>query len=238
MSAALEQLEAAAAGAGLRLTEHALALFDRYLREILAWRTRVNLIPAADAAQIVGLHLIDALTALSACDFPRGCRVVDVGSGAGLPGLPLKILRPDLRVTLIEASRRRVGFLEHARSVLDLTDVEIEWTRAEEFGRRPDRREAYDRSVERATARLAVAAELCLPLVRLGGTAVFLKGSRVVAEVDRLRALIETLGGRVVRTDTRALPRVAQERAAVVIGKAGRTPSKFPRNAAHQGLPP
>ncbi|HET8679314.1 MAG TPA: 16S rRNA (guanine(527)-N(7))-methyltransferase RsmG [bacterium] len=215
-----------------------MAKFEQYFIEVLHWRRRINLIPTGDAVQIVNLHCIDALLALSAGEFPKGCRVVDVGSGAGFPGIPLKIARPDLRITLVEASRRRVGFLEHIRPILALEDIEIEWIRAEDFGRRDDQREAYDRSVERAAAPIAVAVELCLPLVRVGGAAVFLKGPRALHELDRTRPLMVSLGGRVIRDEVRALPTMDRERAVIVVDKVAPTPLPYPRSSSRLGRPP
>lgn len=238
MPVGLAQLHAAASGLGVPLDERALARFDRYLGEILHWRRRINLTSASDAAQVISLHFVDALLALSVCDFPERCRVADVGSGAGLPGIPIKIARPHLHLTLIEASRRRVAFLEHVRVATGLDDLEIEWARAEEFGRREERREEYDRSVERATARLSVAAELCLPLVRPGGAAVFLKGPRVLGELEKARPLIAAVGGEIAHSEVRTLPTADRQRAIVVINKVARTPSGYPRSAGRLGRPP
>lgn len=224
-----------AATLDMRLTPQALGQLDRYLHEIVRWRVRLNLTAARDHRQIVGLEFADALLALVECDFAAGCRVVDVGTGAGLPGIPLRIVRPDLKLTLVEASRRRVAFLEHARSALGLDDVAIEWTRAEEFCHRPDRRETFDRSVERAMARLAVVAELCLPLVRTGGAAVFLKGVRAVHEMGRAEPLITALGGQIVRSAVRTLAATGKERAIIVVCKVSPTPSRYPRGTAQQG---
>lgn len=237
-SSALGRLLAVSAELVVPLDGPALMRFERYLSEILHWRRRFNLTPTGDPAQIVSLHFADALLALSVGDFPKDCRVVDVGSGAGLPGIPMKIARPDLRMTLVEASRRRIGFLEHLRAVLTLEDIEIEWTRAEDFGQRNDRREVYDRSVERAAARIAVAMELCLPLVRVGGAAVFLKGPRVLEELDRTRSLLTSLGGRIICDEVRALPTTDRERAVIVVGKVAHTPLPYPRSAGRHGRPP
>ncbi|HET8679905.1 MAG TPA: 16S rRNA (guanine(527)-N(7))-methyltransferase RsmG [bacterium] len=234
----LGPLRAASAELNVPLDDAALARFERYLDEVLHWRRRLNIIPTGDAVQIVNLYSIDALLALWAADFPQGCRAVDVGSGAGFPGIPMKIARPDLRITLLEASRRRVGFLEHVCAVLTLDDVEIEWVRAEDFGRRSDRRETYDRSVERAAARIAAALELCLPLVRVGGAAVFLKGPRAHGEVARTHPLITGLGGQVISNEISALPTTDNERAVIIVGKVAPTPPLYPRTAGRLGRPP
>ncbi len=230
-------LPAASAELRIPLDGAALARFEQYLQEVLYWRRRINLIPAGDPVQVVNRHFIDSLLVLSAGDFPERCRIVDVGSGAGFPGIAMKLARPDLKITLVEASRRRVAFLEHIVATLTLEDIEIAWTRAEDFGRRADRREAYDRSVERAAARIGAAVELCLPLVRVGGSSLFLKGPRVVGELDQARPLITGLGGQIVRNEVRTLPTTGTERAVVIVAKVTPTPLPYPRRAGRGGEP-
>lgn len=231
-------VKAASAELKIPLDDAALAQFEQYLHEVLHWHRRINLIPTGAPVQVINRHLIDSLLALSAVDFPRLCRVVDVGSGAGFPGIAMKIARPDLRITLVEASRRRVAFLEHLRVLLTLEDIEIVWTRAEDFGRRDDQREAYDRSVERAAARIAAAVELCLPLVRVGGSALFLKGTRVLEALDQARSLITILGGQIVRNEVRTLLTTGTGRAVIVVDKVAPTPLPYPRGAGRLGALP
>jgi len=235
---AIAELPSAAGTFGLHIDHDRLPLFDRYLRAILAWQGRINLLGTRDPTQIVVLHFVDSLAALAVCDFPVGSALVDVGSGAGLPGIPLKIIRPDLKVTLVESSRRRAGFLEHLRSVLGLMDVDVLWARAEELAASPKRRETFDRSVERAAARFTPAAEMCLPLIKVGGASVFLKGPGVEEELVRAGDLIAALGGRIVRSEVRSLPLMGRRRAAIVIQKVRSTPAKFPRRPPNIGTKP
>jgi 16S rRNA (guanine527-N7)-methyltransferase len=235
---AIAELPSAVGTLGLHVDRDRLLLFDRYLRAILAWQGRINLLGTSDPNQIVVLHFVDSLAALAVCDFPVGSSVVDVGSGAGLPGIPLKIIRPDLKVTLVESSRRRAGFLEHVRSVLGLIGMDVLWARAEELGASPKGRETFDRSVERAAARFRPAAEMCLPLIKVGGASVFLKGPGVEEELVRAGELIDALGGRIVRSEVHSLPVMGRRRAAIVIHKVRSTPAKFPRRPPNIGTQP
>lgn len=237
MNEARAQLEEGVASLGLQASTAALDCFDRYLRELLEWRGRLNLTGAKNAGEIVGLHFIDSLLPLAVHPFPPDCRVIDVGSGAGFPGVPLRLMRPDLRFTLVEASRRRVAFLEHVQSVLHLEDVEIVWARAEILARRPEHREAFGAAVERATARVAAAAELSLPFVAVGGAAILLKGPRVSGETGAAAALISRLGGVIESSGECALPTTKHRRVTIVVRKVQATPEGFPRRSSRLGLP-
>lgn len=182
--------------------------------------------------------MLDSLVLLGVIGFPDSCDVVDVGSGAGFPGVPIKIARCDLRVTLIEASRRRVAFLEHVRNTLALNDLRIEWGRAEILAHQQGFREAFTMAVERAVARLAVSVELCLPLLRVGGQAVLLKGLTVFGEVRSAEPLIDVLGGSVERLTRRVLPHSEHESVVLVLRKQNPTPAGYPRAAKRLGRPP
>ncbi len=235
MSEARSQLEEGVAALGLQASTAALDRFDRYLHELLDWKGRLNLTGAATAAEIVGLHFIDSLVPLSVWPFPPDCRVIDVGSGAGFPGIPLRLVRPDLRLTLVEASRRRVAFLEHIRSALDFDDAEIVWARAETLAQRLEYRETFGAAVERATSHVGAAVELCLPFVVVGGAAILLKGPRASEEIRDAEPLIARLGGAVESCENRALPTTGHRRVAVVMRKVRGTPEGFPRRASHLG---
>jgi 16S rRNA (guanine527-N7)-methyltransferase len=144
------------------------ALLERYLDELYAWNLRLNLtaVPREDAWD---RHVGEALALLEAVPLAEGARLVDVGSGAGLPGVPLAVVRPDLGVVLCESDRRRAGFLTHVCGLLGLHGVRVAAVRAEDLGRSAEGRETFDAAISRATAAPAVLCELCLPLVRPGG---------------------------------------------------------------------
>jgi 16S rRNA (guanine527-N7)-methyltransferase len=234
----IDRLERGADTLGVPLDGKALHRFDRYLGALMLWRTRLNLIGPAGAQELVQLHLLDSLLPLAALTISPGAALVDVGSGAGLPGVPLKIARPDLRVTLVEASRRRVAFLEHLREVLELPDVAVACGRAEVLAHREAFRERSDVASERATARLDAAAELCLPFVAVGGACLLLKGPTAIERVAVARPLISDLGAIVEYSSIFPLPGTDRTRTVLVLRKRAATPSHYPRRAARLGQPP
>lgn len=238
MNQALALLEAGASKLGVHLPPTALDRFDRYLQQFVVWQERLNLIGTADPFEIVSLHFIDALLPLSILNVPPESRIVDVGSGAGLPGIPMWIARPDLKLTLIEASRRRVAFIEHLRTVLAGEVIEIVWSRAEDVARRARFREAFAVAVERAAARVRAAAELCLPFVEVGGATMLLKGPAALDELSKAAPLVAILGGAVESSRLHALPGTEHHRAAIVLRKVGPTPNAFPRRGKKLGQAP
>ncbi|MDQ7841157.1 MAG: 16S rRNA (guanine(527)-N(7))-methyltransferase RsmG [bacterium] len=235
MTLPLTRLQSGAALLGISLSPTALDRFERFLQQLLSWKERLNLTAAAGADQVEGLHFLDSLLPLWACAVPPGCRVVDVGSGAGFPGVPMKIVRPDLRVVLVEASRRRVAFLEHLRGALDLPDIEVRWARAEALGHEPGFREAFGLAVSRAAAPLGATCELTLPLVEPGSAAVLLRGPKVTEEVGSTERLLESLGGAVESCARCILPTTDRHRAALVLRKLRPTPPEFPRSGRRLG---
>lgn len=235
MSAALAQLERAAGAMGLALPPGALKQYETFLRAVIEWRRRINLTGATSLADLVALHVIDSLLPLSVVSVPRGAALADVGSGAGFPGVPIKIARPDLRTTLVESSRRRVAFLEHVVRVLNVQGLTVTEARAETLARLVECRERFDVVVSRAVARAAISAELCLPLAALGGTVLLLKGPSAVRELIEAGQLIERLGGALKTPVIRALPTTDRRRLVAVIEKRRPTGAEFPRSHRHLG---
>src|SRR5581483_8622234 len=191
------------------------------------WNARLNLTAIVDAEGIVTRHFLDSLRcALSWGEAPGS--LIDIGSGAGFPGLPLKILRPALRLTLVESVGKKATFLRHLVERLGLGDVEVLVARAEAAGREPARREQYDIAVARAVAELRVLAEYCLPLCRIGGRFLAPKGAQIDAEVAAAQPASAGLGGRIVAIEPVELPGV-EPRSLVVIEKVAPTPAEYPR---------
>lgn len=235
MNPDLALVEVSASAMGLRLPAGAIERFDRYLEELLRWKERLSLTAAATATEVVAVHFSESLIPLAVWSFGEGSRAIDVGSGAGFPGVPLKIVRPDLRVVLLEASRRRAAFLEHLRTVLELDDLEVVWARAEDLGRRTGLREGFAVAVERAVAKIAASAELCLPLVRRDGAAILLKGPAVMKEIGRVSPQLTRMGGAIERAQPWTVSVSGRTTVAVVIRKVGDTPDEYPRRAARLG---
>lgn len=214
---------------GIGLDAGAVDLFDRYYRELTKWNRRMNLTSIEGEEEVAIKHFLDSLTCLLAVDLPEGCNVVDVGSGAGFPGVALKVARPGIKLTLVEASRKKAEFLRDIVEVLGLGDVEVLWDRAERVGRTAGHRESYDVATARAVAEMAVLAELCLPLVKVGGVLVAQKGPSASEEVAGALAAVEAMGGRVERLIPVSLPFGYGGRTLAVIRKESQTPEKYPR---------
>ncbi len=228
--AARLRAEAAAVGVAL-LDRHTDKLID-YLQLIQAWRRRAGLTAVADPLLAARVHIADSLLALRG-DLALGAALIDVGSGAGLPGIPLVIVRPDLRVTLLEAAGRKAGFLEMAARELALP-VRVLAGRAEELAHDPVAREQYDAVVARAVAPLAILLELTLPFARLGGRLILLKGPAARRELQGAQRAREELGGGEA-TLLEARLSGGEARVIVVIHKARATPAKYPRSPSGGG---
>lgn len=224
-----ENLAKGAAELGVELSREALEMFAVYFRRLVDYNQKVNLTAITTAEGVAVKHFLDSLTCLSVCRPAEGASLVDVGTGAGFPGLPLKIVRPDLKVTLVDSLRKRMAFLEDLIQELGLPGIETVCCRAEELGRRPEHREAYDLAVARAVARLPVLCEYCLPLVRPGGVFLAMKGPEGGEEAGRALGAILKLGGELQRTPWFALPLGGDQRTIIVIDKKSPTPADFPR---------
>lgn len=201
-------------------------LFNLYLNELLEWNQKFNLTSITDPAEIRRKHFEDSLSLLQAIRLTNES-VVDVGSGAGFPGIPLKIACPGIKLTLVESKQKKVAFLKHLVSILGLNEVEVIWGRAEEVARQ--KREIYDLAVARALARLNILAEYCLPLVRVGGLFVAYKSQDIEAEAAAAQGAIQTLGGNLKEIKKIKLPASDLITALVMIKKIAPTPPQFPR---------
>jgi 16S rRNA (guanine527-N7)-methyltransferase len=215
----------------LGLSSAQLAAFETYSAELREWNARVNLTAITDPHEIDIRHFADSLTCLRVIAPRNGLRVIDVGSGAGFPGLPLKIVCPTLALTLVEATAKKAAFLEHMINVLRLDGVTLLNIRAEEAGQMPDQRERYDWVLARAVAGMAVLAEYLLPLAKIGGRCLALKGESAHQEAAEAEHAIRLLGGRLAQITAVELPSVAETHYLVEIEKIAATPAQYPRRA-------
>lgn len=220
---------------GLTLTPTQTRAFEVYADELMAWNAHTNLTAITDPDAIAIRHFADSLSCLLVMK-PRaaGLRVVDVGSGAGFPGLPLKIVVPGLGLTLIEATHKKAEFLAYIVSRLKLEGVVVLAERAEDVGQMPDHRERYDWVLARAVAGMRTLAEYLLPLAAVGGHCLAQKGESAPQEVSEAQHAIHLLGGRVAQLKAVELPMIAETRFLVDIAKVAATPPKYPRRA---GMP-
>lgn len=246
----MELLRQGAKMLGLSLSPQHLEQFDRYYRELTAWNEQFNLTTITRYEDVQVRHFLDSLSCLLA--FPQGSPqghipdtiplqreshslwCLDVGSGAGFPGLPLKVMLPGARMTLIEATGKKASFLEQMVLCLELQDVQVLHSRAEDAAHLPQHREAYDVVLARAVANLSVLSEYCLPYCRLGGRMIAPKGEDARLEAEAARYALDLLGGELVAVKQVELPGMQTERYLVVIDKVARTPDQYPRRA---GIP-
>jgi 16S rRNA (guanine527-N7)-methyltransferase len=217
---------------GLTLNERQIAQFEVYAEQLQRANQQLNLTAIEDEDAIIERHFLDSLRcAVSWGKEPLRC--ADIGSGAGFPGLPLKILSPAMRLTLVESVQKKATFLQQIVGMLNLTNVNILATRAEALGQDHKQRESYDLVTARAVADLAVLAEYCLPLVVVGGRFLAPKGMQIEAEVAAAESAIHQLGGRILAIETVDLPTL-HGRTLVVIEKISPTPAQYPRRV---GIP-
>lgn len=213
----------------IELTDRQLEQFWRYLDLLNTWNQRMNLVGYRTLRQIVVRGFLDSLSLLQAFQKLESLKVVDVGTGAGLPGIPLKLICPRLQLTLLDASQRIANFLRQVIQELELADVALVVARAEQAGRQPEYREQFDLALARGVASLAELVEYLLPLVRLSGRAVAYKGAKAHEEVQHASRAVDVLGGRVEAVVPVQVPGLEAQRALVVIRKVRPTPTRYPR---------
>ncbi len=224
----------AAALFDLALNDAQAAAFAAYARDLIVWNAHTNLTAISDPDGIHTRHFLDSLSVIKAIKPRAGMRLIDVGTGAGFPGLPLKIALPDVQVTLLEATGKKIAFLNHVIASLTLTDIETLHARAEDVGQMVGQRAAYDVVVARAVARLPILLEYLLPLAKIGGVCIAMKGKTAHAEADDSAVAVKILGGALREIIPVELPHVPDAHYLVVVNKIAATPRDYPRKP---GLP-
>lgn len=219
---------------GISLSARQIAQLSVYERELLEWNQKFNLTAIRDVEGIRAKHFLDSMSCALAWREQTPRRLVDVGTGAGFPGIVLKILYPSLKLTLVESVGKKANFCSHIVQTLGMEGVEVLAARAEEVGCSPKHREKYDWAVARAVASLPVLAEYLLPLVRVGGGMLAQKGESGPLEVQTAENALKLLGGRMRQLISVELPGVAEERYLVIVEKPAATPPAYPRKA---GIP-
>ena len=219
---------------GIRITYGQQSAFEIYERELIEWNARYNLTAIDDPQKLRIKHFLDSLTCVLAMRDNPTDQIIDVGTGAGFPGIPLKIIYPGIKLTLVESVGKKATFCQHIVDTLKLNDVEVRQERVEAVGCHPEQRQKYDWAIARAVATLPVLVEYLLPLVRVGGCALAMKGESGPAEAHAAEWAIQLLGGQLNQLVRVTLPGVEDDRFLVVISKTAATPDRYPRRV---GIP-
>ncbi len=214
---------------GITIDEYGLDRFDSYAERLVRWNSHVNLTAITEPDDIVIKHFADSLYPLRYIHMSKGQKLVDVGSGAGFPGLPLLIANPGIEVNFVDSVGKKLAFVKDVLRNSGLV-ANVTHKRAEEIGKMAEHREQYDYATARAVAPLNVLCEYCLPLVKVGGLFVSLKGSTGKEELAQAEKAIKVLGGEVVKFDEYALSN-GDKRSLVIIRKISQTPTKYPRKS-------
>jgi 16S rRNA (guanine527-N7)-methyltransferase len=214
---------------GIHLNGRQVIALKTFERELLSWNEKFNLTAIRDAEGIRTKHFLDSFSCVLAWKENPPRRLIDIGTGAGFPGIPLKILYPFMRLTLVESVGKKANFCRHMVETLKLEATEVVTARAEDVGQMPAHREACDWAVARAVANLQVLAEYLLPLVQVGGAMLAQKGQSGPAETHKAEQALKILGGRTRQLLPVTLPGVADERFLVVVDKIAVTPAQYPR---------
>jgi 16S rRNA (guanine527-N7)-methyltransferase len=219
---------------GLRLTAAQVSALSLYEQELMRWNEHTNLTAIRDVETIRSRHFLDSFSCLLALRDLPASRLIDVGTGAGFPGIPLRIVLPKMHLTLVDSVGKKSDFCRYVVQVLGLSGVEVLTMRAEEVGQKPEHRQQYDWAVARSVASMPVLAEYLLPLVRVGGRVLAQKGESGPAEAHAAENAFILLGGSLRQLIPVSLPGVADERYLVVVDKVAATPEKYPRRT---GIP-
>jgi 16S rRNA (guanine527-N7)-methyltransferase len=215
---------------GIQLSKTHQEAFQVYQNELISWNEKFNLTAIRDPEGIRIKHFLDSLTCLLEMKNPQHQRVIDVGTGAGFPGIPLKIIFPSIELTLVESIGKKAHFCQHVIEVLKLENVQVLTLRAEEVGRLPAHREKYDLALARAVAGLPILAEYLLPLLQMGGKMIAQKGENAPVECQQSEHAFNLLGGKLERLVPVVLPGISENRYLVVVKKIAGTPQDYPRN--------
>lgn len=217
---------------GITVTENQKKQFITYYENLIEWNQIMNLTAITDFEEVLEKHFLDSLSIVKILDLSKKENLIDVGTGAGFPGLPLKIIFPKLKVTLLDSLNKRIEFLNHLIKKMDLKNVECIHGRAEDFAKNSFYREQYDLAVSRAVANLSTLSEYCIPFVKKGGIFVSYKAEKAEEEIEEGKNAISLLGGKIKKCEIFSLGN--NIRKMILIEKEESTSMKYPRKA---GLP-
>lgn len=225
----LDKLKAQAKKIDIELKDNQCEQFYLYMNLLLEWNEKINLTAITEEEEVIKKHFIDSLTISKYVD--ENSKIIDVGTGAGFPGIPLKIANESLEVTLLDALNKRLNFLNDVIEKNDLKNIQTVHFRAEEAGKNKAYREKFNIATSRAVAALNVLVEYLLPFVKVGGRCICMKGSNAKEEIENSKKAIKLLGGEIESIEEFCLPDSDMERTIIVIKKVSNTPAKYPRKA-------
>ena len=221
-----EELENAAKQIEIELTKKQIEKFYNYMNLLLEWNEKINLTAIIEPREVILKHFVDSLTI--AKYIKKNEKLIDVGTGAGFPGIPLSIVKENTDIVLLDSLNKRINFLEEIKQNLKLKNITTIHGRAEEFGKNKKEREIYDIATSRAVAPLNILLEYLLPLVKVGGKAICMKGSNI-EEIENAKNALEILGGKIEKIEEITLPNSDIKRNIIIVKKVKNTPSKYPR---------
>lgn len=227
----MERLQSKAEQLGIRLSEKQLEQFQCYYERLIEKNKVMNLTAITECEEVVDKHFVDSILLGSVKELSGKKRVIDVGTGAGFPGIPLKIVYPELEITLLDSLNKRVKFLDEVIEELGLTGIQAVHSRAEDMAQDAAHRQQYDICVSRAVANLATLSEYCIPFVKQGGYFISYKSTQIEEELKQAKKAVQVLGGTLEQVETVQIPGTTIKRQFVMIRKTGTTPKKFPRKA-------
>lgn len=234
----IEMLKEGTGKMGIEISDRQADQFIRYKDILLEWNQKMNLTAITEEKEVIVKHFLDSLSCIQTQYLRDDDKIIDVGTGAGFPGIPLKIALPSIDLTLLDSLKKRVGFLEEVFTQVGLTGVEFVHGRAEDLGKNKDYREKYDCVVSRAVAALNVLVEYCMPFIRVGGYFICQKGPNLKDEIEDAKKAIKVLGGEIVEQIRPDIPFSDREHNILIIKKVKQTPSKYPRKAGKPNKEP
>lgn len=213
----------------VRLSESKIKQLFLYMKELVEWNEKINLTAIVEMGEVIDKHFVDSLSISQYIE--EKSRVIDVGTGAGFPGIPLKIEKENLKIDLLDSLNKRINFLNEIINKLELKNITTIHSRAEDEAGKKEKRESYDIAVSRAVASLPVLLEYLLPFVKIGGNCICMKGSNIEEELNNSKRALLELGGQIEKIDEFVLPGTDAKRNIIIIRKIKSTPNKFPRKA-------
>ena len=219
---------------GISLSEKQIEQFLKYYEILIEWNKVMNLTGITDFEEVIVKHFLDSLAIVKICDMNKVKKLIDIGTGAGFPGIPIKIAFPHIEVVLLDSLKKRITFLDEVIAEIDLMEMQTIHGRAEDFANQQNYREQFDLCVSRAVAKLSTLSEYCLPFVKIGGKFISYKAGNIAEEVGQAQAAIKILGGEMVSNEVFDFLDTDMERSFILTVKKDISPKKYPRKA---GLP-